>query len=64
MKLEDYGYNVTSIAKSRHYALSKAANLNGIKNVLSALRKRKSRASDGSYKFKRYRADINWLKVR
>lgn len=60
MRLKDYGYKVEDIATTRHKALGKAVKAVGYDRTISALRKRKKR-NDG-YKFKRYRADLNWLK--
>jgi len=60
MKLRDYGYKPTDIAKVRHSALGKAVKSVGYKRVIKALGDRKRR--NNGYKFKRYRADLNWLK--
>jgi len=62
MKLKDYGYKVSDIAKVRHTALGKAVKGVGYNRVISALRDRKGR--NNGYKFKRYRADLNWLKEK
>jgi len=62
MRLENYGYNVSSISRLRRSALGKAVQAVGYDRVRSALYNRKKRSN--SYKFKRYRADLNWLKKK
>lgn len=60
MRLEDYGYNVTSIAGSRHKALGKAVKGLGYDKIISRLYARKHSTSQ-KYKKNRFRADIHWL---
>lgn len=60
MKLKDYGYKLSDIAKTRHKCLGKAVKSVGYDRVMSSLRKRKGRYTD--WKFRRVRADLNWLK--
>jgi len=63
MRLEDYGYNVTSIAASRHSSLGKAVKGLGYKKVLNKLYGKRA-GVDKKYKKNRLRADIHWLKAR
>jgi len=62
MKLENYGHNLSSLSRLRHAALGRAVQSVGYDRVRSALYSRKRRSN--GYKFKRYRADLNWLKKK
>jgi len=59
VKLKDYGYKVSDIAKVRHTALGKAVKGVGYDRVIQALISMK--LSENGYRFKRLRADLNWL---
>lgn len=64
MKLENYGYKVISLPRTRRSALGRAVKRVGYSKVRNALSSRKYREANGSYRFKRYRADLNWLKSK
>ena len=63
MRLEDYGYNVTSMARSRHSALGKAVKALGYEKVRNRLYARKN-STGKEYRENRLRADIHWLNER
>lgn len=60
LRLEEFGYEETDDARVRHQSLGRAVKSFGVDRVLNALRSRKRDRT--GYRFRRLRADINWLK--